>query len=81
MTARRSVAVTIPDRTAPLPAHLPAGTRVRLGTGSREIGTVIRGERDQGGVYVVVHVDRTGALRCRPATTLVPLRRRRRSRS
>lgn len=79
MTARARGGVATPDRSAPLPPHLPAGTRVRLGSGSREVGTVVRGEHDRGGAYVVVHVDRTGALRCRPPDSLVPVRQRRRA--
>jgi hypothetical protein len=82
VTARRvSPVTTLPDRSAPLPGHLAPGTRVRLGAGSREVATVLRGERDRGGEYVVVHVDRTGGVRCVPADRLVPVRRGRRAQS
>lgn len=73
--------VTPPDRATPLPGHLPPGTRVRLGAGSREVGAVLKGEQDRGDAYAVVHVDWTGALRCIRPDTLIPLRQCQRAQS
>lgn len=55
-------AVAVPDCHGGLPAHLPPGTRVRLGW-SRTLGTVERRMPYAGGVCVAVRIDRTGKLR------------------
>lgn len=80
MINRRPVHVTVPDRSAELPPELPAGTRVRL-TPTRVTGTVIAAEQDRGGLYVVVHVEGTGGLRCIPPGRLTPVQRKRKRRA
>ncbi len=79
MINRHHVHVTVPDKSAELPPELPAGTRVRL-TPTRVTGTVVRAEQDRGGLYVVVHVEGNGALRCIPPDRLTPVQRKRRRR-
>lgn len=77
--SRNRTTVDVPDRSADLPANLPAGTRVRLAP-TRSLGTVVRAEQDTGGIYVVVRIDRTGGLRClRPEQLVVAETRRARS--
>ena len=80
MITRKSVRVTVPDRSADLPADLPAGTRVRL-TPTRTTGVVIRAEQDRGGAYVVVRLESTGGHRCIPPERLTPVKRRRKRRA
>ncbi len=79
MINRKPVRVTVPDKSAELPPELPAGTRVRL-TPTRATGTVVAAEQDRGGLYIVVHVEGNGSLRCIPPDRLAPVQRRRKRR-
>jgi len=81
MIQRRTVAVELPDRSAPLPEPWRAGDQARL-VGSRERVTVLSAQRDgDGSVVLVARSVRTGGLRCLRPERVTPVRQRRRTSS
>jgi len=79
MIQRRTVAIEVPDRSAPLPEPWRAGDQARL-VGSRERVTVLSAQRDgDGSVVLVARSARTGGLRCLRPERVTPIRRHRTS--